>query len=394
MMSEQFNKGKQLIVAIILGILTYWLFAQSFLNIAPHVQRFYDVDMSIVNIAVSLTSLLTGVFIVVAGGLSDKIGRVKITYAGLILSILGSIALIISHAPLLLLVGRVLQGLSAACLLPATIALINSFFHGEERQKALSYWSFGSYGGTGLASLFAGMIATFIGWRWIFVLSIIFSILALILLKGIPESKDESAHNKKFDIIGIIIFVIMMLSINIVITQGDRIGWLNPLILILIAIFIVTLIAFYIFEKRQDEPFIDLSLFSNNVYIGTTLANLMVNMDIGSLALFNIYVQDDKHLTAAQAGLITIPYMLCSLLMIRVGERFMQKRGPQLPLMLGPISITAGIILLAFTSLPNMIYYIVACIGFIFIGLGLGFYLLLYLMFQLKKQVLHQELSK
>ena len=154
MMSEQFNKGKQLIVAIILGILTYWLFAQSFLNIAPHVQRFYDVDMSIVNIAVSLTSLLTGVFIVVAGGLSDKLGRVKITYAGLILSILGSIALIISHAPLLLLVGRVLQGLSAACLLPATIALINSFFHGEERQKALSYWSFGSYGGTGLASLF------------------------------------------------------------------------------------------------------------------------------------------------------------------------------------------------------------------------------------------------
>lgn len=374
MMSEQFNKGKQLIVAIILGILTYWLFAQSFLNIAPHVQRFYDVDMSIVNIAVSLTSLLTGVFIVVAGGLSDKIGRVKITYAGLILSILGSIALIISHAPLLLLVGRVLQGLSAACLLPATIALINSFFHGEERQKALSYWSFGSYGGTGLASLFAGMIATFIGWRWIFVLSIIFSILALILLKGIPESKDESAHNKKFDIIGIIIFVIMMLSINIVITQGDRIGWLNPIIVILIAIFIVTLIAFYIFEKRQNEPFIDFSLFSNNIYIGTTLANLMVNMDIGSLALFNIYVQDDKHLTGAQAGLITIPYMLCSLLMIRVGERFMQNRGPQLPLMLGPLSITVGIILLAFTSLPNMIYYIVACIGFIFIGLGLGFF--------------------
>lgn len=312
-MGVQFNKGKQLIVAIILGILTYWLFAQSFLNIAPHVQRFYHVDMSIVNIAVSLTSLLTGVFIVVAGGLSDKIGRVKITNAGLILSILGSIALIISHAPILLLLGRVLQGLSAACLLPATIALINSFFQGEERQKVLSYWSFGSYGGTGLASLFAGIIATFI-------------------------------------------------------------GWLNPLILILIAIFIVTLIAFYIFEKRQGEPFIDLSLFSNNVYIGTTLANLMVNMDIGSLALFNIYVQDDKHLSAAQAGLITIPYMLCSLLMIRVGERFMQKRGPQLPLMLGPVSITVGIILLAFTSLPNMIYYIVACIGFIFIGLGLGFF--------------------
>ena len=131
----------------------------------------------------------------------------------------------------------------------------------------------------------------------------------------------------------------MMLSINVVITQGDRIGWLNPLILILIAIFIVTLIAFYIFEKRQDEPFIDLSLFSNNVYIGTTLANLMVNMDIGSLALFNIYVQDDKHLSAAQAGLITIPYMLC-LLMIRVGERLCKKRTAI------AIDVRSGIILL------------------------------------------------
>ena len=80
-------------------------------------------------------------------------------------------------------------------LTSTTIALINSFFQGEERQK-YSYWSFGSYGGTGLASLFAGIIATFIGWRWIFVLSIIFSIIALILLRGIPESKDESAYNK------------------------------------------------------------------------------------------------------------------------------------------------------------------------------------------------------
>ena len=115
--------------------------------------------------------------------------------------------MIISHAPLLLLVGRVTR---LICSMPtsATIALINSFFHGEERQKALSYWSFGSYGGTGLASLFAGMIATFIGWRWIFVLSIIFSILALILLKGIPESKDESAHNKN-----LILLVSLFLSL-------------------------------------------------------------------------------------------------------------------------------------------------------------------------------------
>ncbi|MCT1926851.1 MFS transporter [Staphylococcus pasteuri] len=373
-MSGNYKKGNQLILAIILGILTYWLFAQSLLNIAPHVQNDYHVDMSIINIAVSLTSLLTGVFIVVAGGLSDKIGRVKVTRAGLVLSILGSISVIITNMPFFLLTGRVLQGLSAACLLPATIAIINSFFSGEERQKALSFWSFGSYGGTGLASLFAGVVATYVGWRWIFILSIIFAFIAMILLRGTPESKDETAHNKKFDIMGIFIFVIMMLSINIVITQGTKLGWLNPVIIGLIVVFIITLFAFYIYERKQREPFIDFTLFSNKIYIGTTIANLMVNTEIGVLALFNIYMQDAMGLSGAQAGLITIPYMVCSLIMVRVGERFMQKNGPQIPLMFGPITIAVGIILLSITALPSIIYYIVSVIGFICIGLGLGFF--------------------
>ncbi|MCP6468180.1 MFS transporter, partial [Klebsiella pneumoniae] len=80
-----------------------------------------------VNIAVSLTSLFTGIFIVVAGGLADKLGRVKMTRVGIILSIVGSISVIISSIPALLIIGRVLQGLSAACLMPATIAIINQF---------------------------------------------------------------------------------------------------------------------------------------------------------------------------------------------------------------------------------------------------------------------------
>ncbi|EKU50049.1 MFS transporter [Staphylococcus massiliensis] len=373
-MTANFRKGKQLIIGIILGILTYWLFAQSLLNIAPHVQKDYNIDMSVVNIAVSLTSLLTGVFIVVAGGLSDKLGRVKIAQIGLILSIIGSACVILTNIPALLLAGRVFQGLSAACLLPSTIALINQFFSGEERQKALSYWSFGSYGGTGLASLFAGTIATYLNWRFIFVLSIIFAVIAMLMLKDIPESKDESSKHKKFDVMGIFIFVVMMISINIVITQGSKFGWLNPIILTLDAIFIITLILFYIFEQRQKHPFIDFSLFSNKVYIGTTIANLLVNTVIGSLALFNIFAQDGLHLTGAQAGLITIPYMIGSLVMIRVGERYMQKKGPQVPLMVGPIAICVGISLLALNFLPSIAYYAVALVGFSLIGLGLGFF--------------------
>ncbi len=371
---QAFKPGTQLIVAIILSILTYWLFAQSFLNIAPHVQKDYHIDMTVVNIAVSLTSLFTGIFIVVAGGLADKLGRVKMTRIGIILSIVGSIAVIISSIPALLIIGRVLQGLSAACLMPATIAIINQFYHDEERQKALSFWSFGSYGGTGIASFFAGLVATFFGWKWIFVLSIILSLVALYLFRGVPESKEPGAKNIKFDIVGITIFLIMMLSINVVTTQGTRMGWLNPITLTLDAIFVISVIVFYFFEKQKHQPFIDFSVFSNKTYIGTVSANFLLNTVIGSLALFNIYAQAGLGFSGLKAGFVTITYLIGSLSMIRIGERYLQRKGPRFPMMAGPISIAIGILLISTVFLPDIVYIIVSVIGFLFIGLGLGFF--------------------
>lgn len=152
-----------IIVGIILSILTYWLFAQAFLNIGPSVQATYsDTSSTIINLSVSLTSLITGIFMVAAGNIADKVGYTKITYIGVILSIIGSVIILLPFHSAFLIVGRIVQGFSAALIMPATISIFNNIFEGEQRRKALSYWSLGAFGGTGLASLFAGTVATFI----------------------------------------------------------------------------------------------------------------------------------------------------------------------------------------------------------------------------------------
>lgn len=84
MKNETYVGGNKLLLAIVLSILTYWLFAQSFLNIGSLVQQTYMTNDAIISIAVSLTSLFTGVFMVAAGGTADKYGRVKIMRVGLI----------------------------------------------------------------------------------------------------------------------------------------------------------------------------------------------------------------------------------------------------------------------------------------------------------------------
>ena len=79
------------------------------------------------------------------------------TYIGLALNIIGSLCLIIAPVAWLLLVGRALQGLSGALIMPSTLAIINEYYIGKERQRAVSYWSIGSW--SGICSLFGGFMA-------------------------------------------------------------------------------------------------------------------------------------------------------------------------------------------------------------------------------------------
>src|SRR4051795_11276918 len=86
-----YRGGDKLLFGIILGVLAFWLFAQTTLNIAPTMAADLGIETSVMNIAVSITALFSGIFIVVMGGLADRIGRVKTVQWGFILSIVGSL---------------------------------------------------------------------------------------------------------------------------------------------------------------------------------------------------------------------------------------------------------------------------------------------------------------
>ncbi|MDW4099411.1 MFS transporter [Staphylococcus saprophyticus] len=372
--TQNYKGDNKLILGIVLGVVTFWLFAQSLLNVVPTLQQSFDSNIGTISIAVSITALFSGMFVVGAGSLADKVGRVRITYIGLWLSIIGSLLIIISNLPLLLIVGRVIQGLSAAAIMPSTLAIMKTYFEGKERQRALSYWSIGSWGGSGLASLFGGMVATFVGWRWIYILSIIIALLAMYLIKGTPETKSESTLKQRFDYSGLILFVIMMLSINVVITQSGTFGITSPLILGLIIIFIVATIIFLKVENRVGNPLIDFKLFNNKAYTGATLSNFLLNGVAGALLVANTFVQQGLGFNAFQTGLLSITYLITVLLMIRVGEKVLQKVGAKKPMLLGTLFNMVGIMLISLTFLPSVIYVVVCIIGYLLYGLGLGFY--------------------
>ncbi|HDH4898671.1 TPA: MFS transporter [Staphylococcus argenteus] len=368
----QSSTRSHIIIAIMLSALTYWLFAQSFINIGPLVGQTYHTSPAILNLSISLTSFATGIFMVAAGDIADKIGQLKMTYIGLIASIIGSILLIISDITALLILGRILQGLSAAILLPSTVGVLNHQFNGDHLRRAISYLMISTVGGIGLAGVIGGLIATNFGWQTNFIISIVIALIAILLLKGTSEKVRQHRTHHPFDYKGMTVFAVMIGSFTLLLTQGFEQGWFSKFSYICLSTFIISTIIFIIIERRLTAPFIDFAVFRNRPFIGAFLNNFVLNSGLGVTVVFFIYAQTHLGLSAAQSGLVTLPYAIVAIAMIRLGEKATLRFGGKLMLIIGPLFPVIGITVISMTQLSASQYVMAVVIGFVICAIGNG----------------------
>lgn len=371
---ENYKGNDRLLSGMILGVATYWLFGSSITAGVPPLTHDLGISSSIVNTAVSITALICGVSIVTAGSIADKIGRVKMTQIGFILSIIGSILCATAQGATFLIIGRVIQGLSGAFIMPATLALINAYYPGEARPRALSFWSLASWGGSGVANFFGGAVVSALSWRWLFWITVPVAILGMFLIKGTPESKVISGKKQRIDYFGIITLVLSLLSLNLVVTRGAQYGWTSPVILGLIVAFGILFSTFLFIESRSASPLVDLSLFRSKGYNAAVISNFLLNMCAGCLFILMPYVQTTRQLSSFQSGLLTISYLIAIVGTIRVGEKVMLRTGARLPMAIGTLMAAVGIFLMTLTFLPNIAYFTAVVVGLAIMGTGFGFY--------------------
>lgn len=373
-----YQGNDKLLFGIIMGVIAFWLFAQTTLNIAPDMSRELGISANTMNIAVAITALFSGIFIVVMGGLADRMGRMKIVRLGFYLNIAGSLLVGLTPAgdfgTVVLLSGRALQGLSAACIMPASLAVVKAYWDGAGRQRAISMWSIGSWGGSGLCSLFGGLMSENFGWRSIFFVSIAVCLLGLWMMRGTPETKAESHGDYKFDLPGVLSFMIAMIAIQVVVTQGNRLGWGSPLVLGLIAVTVIVGAAFLRIESRSPNAFFDFSLFKNATYTGATISNFLLNGVAGTLIVSLQLVQLGGNMTAQAAGMLTLGYAIAIIAFIRVGEKLLRLYGARKPMIWGCLITGLAIVLLSPANMLLDDYKISAIIGYTLFGVGLAFY--------------------
>lgn len=373
-----FVGNDRVLFGIIFGVLGFWLFAQTTLNIAPVMAEDLGIETNVMNIAVSITALFSGIFIVVVGGLADRLGRVKMVLGGFGLSIAGS--LLVGLAPSgglaesFLMAGRILQGLSGAFIMPASLALVKAYWDGAERQRAISLWSMGSWGGSGFAALFGGLMAENVGWRWIFFAGAAVSALGLFMVLGTPESKAPARAGYKFDLTGVLSFMVFMVALQVFVTQGAKMGWTSVASIALLLAAVVFAVIFYRIESGNPNAFVNFQLFRNLTYTGATISNFMLNATAGILIVAMTLMQRGGDMSAQEAGFLTIGYAVAIIAFIRVGEKLLQRFGPRKPMIWGSLIVGASIVMLMPTNTMVETYRVLAVIAFTLFGLGLAFY--------------------
>lgn len=231
----------------------------------------------------------------------------------------------------------------------------------------------GSWGGGGFTSLFSGLMID-IGWRYIFLIAAIASVIGLLMIRGTPESKVPRKANQKQDLLGIILFMIAMLSLQILVTKGVEIGIATPVGLGLLISTIFFCCAFIWIEIGRENTFIDFNIFKNKTFTGATLSNLMLNGTAGMLFVSLALLQLGGNLSAKSAGLLTLGYAIAIVLFIRIGEKLLQRFGTRQPMIWGPAIVGVSIAILMYTNVMLDTYKIMCIVAYSLFGIGLGFY--------------------
>ena len=382
----QFEGNDKILVGMICGLLGFWLFAQSMLNVNLVMGKSLHLDSSTLNFAVSIMAMVCGMFIVVIGRLGDILGHTRVLRIGYYLSIVGSI--IIAVVPLsgiagpLLILGRILMGVSGAAIMPTSLALIKRYWQGHRQQRAISLWSMGTWGGGAFASFVGGLISKYLnsglfeGWRWIFIFCALTATLGVFLLRDLPQDpKPASNTPSKFDYLGSFILVLMLVSLMIIITNGGAWGWLSLTTNLLAVIFLVCISLFYRIEnKRGKEALIDLQLFKSKKFSGATIVNFCMNSMAGLLIIAMMLIQQGAQVDESSAGMLTLGYGIALVSFIRVGEVIMRKCGKRFPILLGLSLVMIATLLLLPTHIMAHQYKVLVIISMTFFGLGLALF--------------------
>jgi EmrB/QacA subfamily drug resistance transporter len=322
---------------------------------------------------ISAYALLFGGFLLLGGRAADLLGRRRLFIGGLVLFTVASLASGLAWSDEALIVSRGFQGLGAAIITPAALAiLMTTFAEGNERNVALGVW--GAVGAFGAVAgvLLGGVLTDWLSWEWIFYINIPVGLAALALTPVLlRESRD--AHAKSFDALGAVLVTSGLVTLVFGITQANDYGWGSVETIGLFVAAAVLLAAFIGWEARAKEPLMPFSIFRIRTVSAANIAGLILGTVTFSMFLMlTLYMQQVLAYSPMKTGVAYLAVAATAIVWSTVAAQLVNRVGVKPVIVAGMALLTAG--LLYFTQVSVGGSYLGDLLpGFLLIAAGLGF---------------------
>jgi EmrB/QacA subfamily drug resistance transporter len=286
-------------------------------NVAlPSIQADLHLKISELEWVVTGYALTFGAFMLTGGKLADLFGRRKIFVFGLVIFTAASLACGLANGAGMLIGARVVQGVGAALMNPATLSIIVATFPARQRGTAIGIWAGVSALALAIGPLVGGIITERINWSWVFFINIPVGVLGIgAAYLFIDESRDTSDEQRP-DVPGLVTSTVGLFALTYALIEANQYGWTSPRILASFAVAAASLVAFVLLERNQRLPMLELALFRNKAFSGANAVMLLVGLAMFGIFFYvSLYVQQILGFSAIQAGASFLPWTLLIILL-------------------------------------------------------------------------------
>lgn len=315
--------------------------------------------------------MLTFASLVLVGGiLGDRFGSRRIFELGVVVFAATSVACGLVPGTLGLVVARVAQGVGAALLVPASLALVQKSFVSTDRGRAIGTWSALSGLASVLGPLVGGWLIAAVSWRAIFFINPLIAVGALVAARRfVPE--DTPTSDAPIDVVGSATAALGLAGIVEALIEGPARGWPGTTVVAGVA-GLLLLGAFLLVEARAAHPMMPLRYFRIRAFAGANATTLIVYAVLsGVFFLLGLQLQRVVGYSPMQAGASTLPITGMLFFLSPRAGRLADRIGPRLPMTIGPLVGAVGIAL--FSRIVAGAAYPTAILpGILVFGLGLG----------------------
>jgi EmrB/QacA subfamily drug resistance transporter len=346
----------------------------SIVNVAlPSIGRDLEFSQDDLSWVVNAYTLTFGGFLLLGGRLADILGRRRLFIGGVVLFGLASLLGGLASSSGQLIAARALQGLGAALVSPAALAIVTTTFaEGAERNKALGVW--GAVAGSGGAAgvLLGGVLTDGLGWEWVLYVNVPIALGAAFLApRLLQESRDTGRSG--FDVAGAVTVTAGLALLVYALVDTVDVGWGSGQTLGLLAVALALLGAFIAIERSRRDPLVPFGIFRLRTLRGANVVGLLVGMALFSMFFFiSLYLQQVLGYDALKAGLAYLPLAVTIIISAGVASQLVTRFGFKPILIAGLLFVTAGLAWFSQVSAPGGTYVGDVLFPSLLAAIGLG----------------------